>query len=112
MRKVGDEYVRKCYNRFRERYFPDRELPEWKDIEFSFVKGSGPAEWGSVEFEDDGTVHALYLDEALRPWADTLKTVLLHEMIHMVVGLKAGHGKVFYAEALRALSNGAIKECF
>ena len=115
MRKVGKEYVRKCYNRFRERYFPERELPDWKDLEFEFVPaGSAGSEWGEVDFEEDSPlqVHSLRLDETLQIWSGTLKYVLLHEMVHMVDKSKSAHGVQFYAEFMRALSLGAIRECF
>jgi hypothetical protein len=112
MRKVGAAYVRRCYNRFKERYFPDRELPEWDEFEFDFIASSTYGEWGRVEFEEDGSVHALYLDEALQMWSASLKLVLLHEMVHMFDKSKAYHGKKFYEEVLRALKLGAVYECF
>lgn len=110
-RRVGVPYVRRTYNRFKERFFSDRDLPEWKDLEIQFDE-IPLQDWGEVEWESDGQVHILRLDHVLRFWPETLKMILLHEMVHMSIGSKYGHGNKFWAEALRALGLGAIRECF
>lgn len=106
---LGEAYVRRTYGKFRARYFPDANLPDFAEIDFEFE--DAPDEWGSVEWDLDGNP-ALSLHPLTRLYADALKETLLHEMIHLALGPKLGHGRAFWREARRIHELGAYREYF
>lgn len=106
---LGEKYVRKCYNKFRAKYFPGDNLPDFDELDFEFE--DAPDEWGSVEWDANG-IPSLTLHPATRLYADALKETLLHELIHIKLGSKLGHGRAFWKEAHRIHSLGAYREYF
>lgn len=106
---IGEPYVRRTYNAFRSRYWPDANLPDFADLDFEFAED--PAEWGSVEWDENG-VPCLSLDPSLRSDPRKLRAILLHEMAHLALGSHVGHGAQFYSEGMRVASLGAIRELF
>jgi hypothetical protein len=102
-------YVRRLYNKFRSLYFQEDHLPDFRDLDFEFEEH--PGEWGYVEWCSDGLPH-MSIDPAAINDRSNLKGTLLHEMVHLKLGKKRGHGKDFLAEALRIMNLGALKEFF
>jgi predicted metal-dependent hydrolase len=106
---LGEAYVRRCYNRFRRVYFPDTILPDFDELDFEFEEA--PGEWGSVEWDSDGNP-SLVLHPATRLSGPALKATLLHEVIHIRLGRRYGHGTRFWEEVRRIHSLGAYREYF
>lgn len=105
---LGEAYVRRTYGKFNRIYFAG-ELPDFSEIEFAFE--DSPDEWGSVEWDEDGTP-ILSLHPITRLYSGALKEVLLHEQIHIRLGSKSGHGRAFWREAARIHALGAYREYF
>lgn len=104
-KKPGKAYVKARYNKYARLYFPNHVLPEFDSLDFEFA--SHPGEWGSVEWEHGSP--SLSLDPMLRNYPDFLRSTLIHEMAHLALGEKKGHGKEFYDLMLNAASLGAIR---
>lgn len=108
---LGEAYVRRTYGKFRERYFPAADLPDFDEIDFAFEDAPGDwIEWGSFDWVDG--VPVLRLHPMVRAWASILKGTLLHEMVHMVVDKNLGHGPKFWSEVDRINGLGAAREYF
>ena len=103
--RVTDAYVRRKYERFCT-YWPNFDWPEFPDIDFGFR--SYPGEFGSVEFTEHGV--RLSLDPICQRYSTLANATLLHEMNHIFLGHKVGHGRKFNKSLLEALNNGAIYE--
>jgi len=106
---LSETYVRRCYGRFRKVYFPEDTLPDFSELDFEFEEAED--EWGSVEWDEDGNP-ALSLHPATRLYSAALKETLLHEMIHIKLGAKFGHGPEFWNEVHRIHQLGAYREYF
>lgn len=106
---LGEKYVRRTYNAFRSKYWPDAGMPDFEELDFEFAEN--PGEFGSVEWDEHGNA-SMSLDPSLRVSRPLLRAVLLHEMAHIRLGPGFGHGRQFYAEALRVCGLGGIREVF
>lgn len=109
VRPVGKAYVKKCYDRFARKYFPNDVLPEFDSLDFEFSEN--PNEMGSVTWDEDN-LPSLSLDPLLRRIPSFLQAVLLHEMTHLKLGANTGHGKLFYDEAMRICALGGVRVVF
>lgn len=103
---VGKAYVRRTYNSFAKKYFPADVLPEFDSLDFEFAEH--PGEHGSITYDENGLVN-LSLRPVLRKYKTWLRSTLLHEMIHLKLDSKYGHGKTFYKEAMRVAALGGIR---
>ncbi len=105
----GEPYVRRCYNRFRRLYWPDDALPDFDELDFEFEEA--PNEWGSVEWDRHGNP-SLTLHPVTRLYSAAIKETLLHEMVHVRLGPRFGHGAAFWREAKRIHDLGCYREYF
>jgi hypothetical protein len=94
---VGKEFVRKHYNAFARKYFPADVLPDFDSLDFEFAEH--PGELGSVTYVDG--IPYLSMRPFLRKYPSLVKSVLLHEMVHLKLGPSKGHGEEFYDEETR-----------
>ena len=102
---VTDAYIRRKYEKFTT-FWPSFDFPDFPDIDFGFR--TSPGEFGSVEWTEHGI--RLSLDPICQKYSAIAKSTLLHEMAHIVLGSKIGHGKRFARCILQALNNGAVFE--
>lgn len=105
---LGEAYVRRCYGKFNRLYF-DGDLPDFDSLDFEFEEWAN--EFGHVSWDQHGNAH-LSIHPVVRLYANHVKETLLHEMIHLKLGSKFGHGREFWREAHRIHSLGAYKEYF
>lgn len=106
---LGEAYVGRCYGKFRSRYFAQGNLPDFSELDFEFK--AAPGEWGSITWDEHGEP-ALILHPVTRQYSAALKETLLHEMVHLAIGPKLGHGREFWREAKRIHDLGAFREYF
>jgi hypothetical protein len=102
---VTESYVRRKYEKWTR--FWDYDFPPWSDVDLVFSASNG--EWGSVTWLDDGEVR-ISLDPLCRKYYGLARSVLFHEMNHLYLGPKIGHGKRFNRSLLEALNRGGIFE--
>jgi hypothetical protein len=106
---LGEAYVKRCYAKYRALYFPDDDLPEFDSLDFEFEEW--PDEYGHVEWDAHGNPH-LSIHPVNRLYAGALKQTLLHEMVHLALGSKYGHGREFWKKAHEIHARGAYREYF
>ena len=105
-RKVGKAFVRLWYNKFARDYFHEDDLPDFDSLDFEFVVV--PGDCASVQWDENG-IPSLSIDPVFRSYPYLLRSVILHELGHLKLGPRVGHGKKFYAEMLRVCLMGGIR---
>lgn len=105
-RLVSRSEVKLAYAKFRDKFFSDDDLPDFESLDFEFE--DCPEEWGYVSWDEHGNPNLSIGPEA-RKYRDILIPTLLHEMMHIKLGPKWGHGNRFYDEALRVANAGGIR---
>lgn len=93
-----------CYDWYNEEYF-DHKLPV---VHVGFYRL--PANVYGLTAKKDGAryVSHILLNVQFKNWDDTLKQILLHEMIHVKHNNQYGHGKRFQKERRRLILAGAF----
>lgn len=103
---VDETRIRSWYNKWIS-FWPTFDWPDFEDIDFGFRKGK--AEWGSCEWLPDGGIR-LSLDPSCQRDSGQARATLAHELNHVYLGPKVGHGKKFNEAMLAALNRGLIYE--
>jgi hypothetical protein len=102
---MPDIDLQATYKLLNKKYF-EGKLPQVEIVYCNIhelpVKGS----IGTTTFEN-GVPVKIWLFDALAYMGIFLIQTLLHEMAHVKLGMKAGHGKKFKAELLRLHTEGA-----
>ena len=83
------------YDRFRKKYFLDDEAragvvntpPLARDLRWSWMSEKS-VYLAETVFDVDNHPYDIAFNVALQTWPDLLKTVILHELTHMRLGLK------------------------
>jgi hypothetical protein len=106
---VNREYVEKRYSLLRKKFFPGDDLPDFKELDFEF--GDYPEEFGHVDWDEDDHP-SLSLHPILIEKSSLIDGTLLHEMVHIKIGSRYGHGRRFHEEAVRIMNLGGTRHCF
>lgn len=105
-RFVPDEHLQNTYNDFNELFFNSR-LPY---VRVGFYPFTGKKKFYGMTITFSKAKYPFYilLNEEFKIWNNTNYTTLLHEMIHVKLLGKHGHGKKFQKEKVRLLKAGAF----
>lgn len=102
----------RLYRIYNVKYFGNR-LPKPELMRFRRVY-NGCAECDTQLDPETGQVRckALNVHPVMKSWTTTVKTALLHEMIHVAVAPYDRHGGPFHRERLRLIRAGALDKLF
>lgn len=103
-KKFSREDLKNLYLWFNKKYFSNK-CP--KNLKVKFGKLPQNA-FGVTKYEGREPFE-IVID--LNPmWSSAIAGTLLHEMVHVYLPYRCGHGKVFQAEMLRLAKQGAFKD--